>query len=102
MHRLGGTDADENSQHFHAGRPLRHRRIEAVSTLLDRGHVESRSVCDCLNMLVRMKIGISSGNCGKLAPMQIRNRLRELETRIKIRIVIPSAVASVPTGIEGQ
>ena len=48
VHGLGRTDADQDSQHFHIGGPLRQRWIKAVATLFNGWEVESRSIRDRL------------------------------------------------------
>ena len=71
MHGLRRADADQDSQHFHTSGPLRHRWVEAVSTLFDGREVESRRVGNCLDVLGRVQIGIRSGDCRKLPSMQV-------------------------------
>ena len=44
MHGLGRADADQNPQDFDTRGPLRHRRIEAVTTLFYGREMESRGV----------------------------------------------------------
>src|SRR5713101_8354422 len=48
VHCLGRANADQDSQHFDTGDPLRQRGIAAVATLFDSRHVESRRVGNCL------------------------------------------------------
>ena len=48
MHRLSRADADQDTQHFHIGGPLRQRWVKAVATLFNRWKVESRSIRDRL------------------------------------------------------
>src|SRR3979490_2877251 len=48
VHRLGGPDADQNSQHLHTGRSLRHRGIKAAAALFDGWEVKGCSICNSL------------------------------------------------------
>jgi hypothetical protein len=64
--------------------------------------MESRRVCDCLDVLWRLQIGISSGDCRELPIMQVRDCLGKNEIGIKVRIIIAAAVPSPPTGIESE
>lgn len=102
MHRLRWTNADEYAQNFYTGGSLSHRWIEAISTLLDGGHVEAGSIGNGLYMLLRVQVSIGSGNCRKLSFTQVRYRLRKFEIRVEIRVVIAATLASPPTCIQGQ
>ena len=102
MHGLGGTDADQDSQHFDTAGPLRHRRVEAVATLLDGRKVESRRVGDCLDVVGRGQVGIGPGDCRELPAVQARDGLWKLKPWIKVGILGAAAVASPPTGIERE
>ena len=48
VHGLGRADADQDTQDFRIGRPLRQRRVQAVATLFNGWKVESRRIRDRL------------------------------------------------------
>ena len=102
MHGLSGADADQNPQDLNTRCSLCHGGIKAISTLFDRRKMESRRVRDCLDVLGRVQIGISSGDCRKLPIMQIRDCLGKHEIGIKVRVSIAAAVPSPPTGIKSE
>ena len=81
---------------------LRQRRIEAVTALLDRRHVESRGVCDRLDVSVRTQIRVRLGNGGELTGSQGGDRLRKHEVRVEIGIVGAAAVTRPPACIERE
>jgi hypothetical protein len=102
VHGFGGSDADQDSQDFHAGGPLRHRRVEAGTALFDRRHVESRCVGDCLDVVLRGQVGVASGNCWKLSGEQTGHGLRKYEGAIKIRVVRAAPVSGPPARIDRE
>ena len=50
VHGLGGTNADQDSQDFDMGCPLRHRGVKARPALFDGREMKSRRVGDCLDV----------------------------------------------------
>ena len=50
-------------KHFHTGGPLRHRGIQAGSTLFDRRKVEPRCIRDRLQEIGIRCVSIGSRNC---------------------------------------
>ncbi len=102
VHGLGRADADQNSQYFYAGGPLRHRGVEAVAALFDGGHVEPCGVGNGLDVVVGSQVVISSGDRRKLPFSQVGDCLRKHKIGIKVRVVGAAAVAGLPTGVEGQ
>ena len=103
VHGLSGTDADQDSQDFRLGCPLRHRGVKAVAPLFDRRKMESRRVGDRLEVVRGAKVGIASGDCRKTPrAKQIGDCLGKRERWIKIRIVGAAAVPSPPTGVQSE
>ena len=64
--------------------------------------MESRRVGDCLDVVMRVQVGIGSGDCRKLSLVQIRDRLGKHEIGIKVGVIGTAAVASPPTGVESE
>ncbi len=102
MHGLGRANADQDSQHFHTGGPLRHRWIEAVTALLDSRKVERRRVGDRLKEVGVFGVLVIPWNGRVLPRVQARDCLRKHEIGIKVRIVRATAVPSPPTCIESE
>src|SRR5206468_3599825 len=44
VHGLGRANADEDTQHFHIGGPLRQRRVKTAATLFNGWEVETRGI----------------------------------------------------------
>jgi hypothetical protein len=73
--RLGRPDTKQNSQNFRIGYPLSQRRVEAGTTLLNKGKVKSPregnrfQVVGEVTRRTGTDVGIVSGNCpfGRLA-----------------------------------
>src|SRR5439155_4685143 len=102
VHGLSGADADQDSQDFRMSGPLRHRGIEAVTTLFDRRKVKRRSIGDRLKEIRIRCVSIRPGNCRMLPNGQSRDRRWEGEVRIQVRIMVATSVASPPTGVQGK
>ncbi len=100
MHRLGWPDAQHDPQDLDAGYALRQRWIEARPSLFDSSEVKSSRVGNGLNVLVGCQVRIGSGNCGMLVYRQTGNGLWERIT--EIRVLRAAAIASPPTGVDGQ
>src|SRR4029077_14309941 len=92
VHRLGRPNTNEYSQHFHAGRPLRHCGIEAVPALLDCRKMEPGRVGDRLKEIRIVQIIVGPGNSGVLSSEQSWYRLRKRKIGIEIRVIGPAAV----------
>src|SRR6266702_4945591 len=97
---LGGADTQQDAQHFWMGDPLSQRWVEAGATLLDKTKVEARCVGNRLEVILRVQVGIVSGNRRKLPCKQPRDGLREGVT--EIGILGAAAVAGPPTGVHGE
>src|ERR1017187_4486278 len=102
MHRFGGPNADENLQDLHTAGSLRHRWIEAVAALFDRGHVETGCICNRLKKIRIRRVCVCPRNGGMLSLCQRRNRLRESKARVEVRIMCTAAIASPPTRIQRE
>src|SRR5215469_14763205 len=103
MHCLGGTGADQDSQDFHMGCPLRHSGVKAGATLFDGRKVKSRRVGDRLNVERRSEVGVASGDCRKASrAKQIGNSLRKSKRWIEVGVVGVTAIPSPPTGVHGE
>ena len=99
MHELNWSHADEESEHFHAGRFLCQRQPQTASALFYGRDMEDRGVGNCLNVFVWVQIVICSWNCGELSVVQIRNRLLE-DSGIDVRIIRTAAVTRPPAGVD--
>ena len=99
MHGFSGTNADQDSQHFHASGSLCHCGIEAVAALFDRRKMESGGIRDRLQEIGVCCVSVGPGNCRMLPRKQSWDGLRELEIGIEVRVVGAAAIPSPPTGV---
>src|ERR1022692_321074 len=99
VHRLGRTDADQNSQDFHTRGSQRHRGIEAVATLFYCWKMEAGRIRNRLKEVGILCIVVRPGNCRVLSNRQGWNRLWESEIGVKIRVMRAAPVPSPPTCI---
>ena len=84
-----------DAQHFHAGDPLRERRIEAGATLLDGAEMKSGAVGYDLNVIGVVEIAIVARD-----ERAIDDGKRLLECGAEIGIIC-AAVANEPAGVHG-
>src|ERR1700719_3769472 len=77
VHRLGGTDAEDDAQNFWVLYPLSKRRVEAGATLLNKAKMEARREGNRVDQVSVACVSISSGNCRMLPNIQGRNWLSE-------------------------
>src|SRR5206468_5829444 len=96
------ANADEDTQHFHIGGPLRQRRVKTAATLFNGWEVETRGIRDRLQEIGIACIGIRSRNGRVLIYTQGRDRLLEDKVWIKIRVMPVVAVACPPAGVDGK
>ena len=98
---VGRADAEQDSQNFAIGYPLSQRRVEAATTLLNKGKVKSRRegnrfqvVCEVTTSTVA-DVGIISGDCRPiLNPSRGIDCLGKREARIEIGVFIVDAIPS--------
>src|SRR2546428_7543716 len=64
--------------------------------------MKSRCVGDGLKEVGIASVSVGPWNCRVLSFIQIRDGLWEREIRIKVRVVRAAAIASPPTGIQGE
>src|SRR6185437_2717176 len=102
VRRLGGPDADQDSQHLNVARPQRQRRIETAAALFDGRKMEARGIRNCLQKLRMLHIEVSPWYCRVLADCQIGHRLFEFEIGIQVRIVTGIAVPRPPTRVNRE
>src|SRR5713226_3983537 len=100
VHGLGGTDAENDAQNIGMGDALSERWIKAGSALLDGSKVETRSIGDCLNVVVRREVVVGPGNGRMLAHIQSGDAL--IEGVAEIRVLVADAIARPPTGIHSE
>ena len=59
VHRFRRPNADQDPQYFHTRRPLRHRGIQAVPSLLDGRDMDSGGVRDRLQRVGVLRVGLN-------------------------------------------
>ena len=107
MHGLGRANAEQNSQDFRVGYPLRKRWIKTGPALLDERKVKSRREGDRFEMICGVEdilvvdeaaggVRIVSGNC---RPVLDVNGLLKYEVGIEIGILVVDAVPSPKGGV---
>src|SRR6516165_4017523 len=77
VHCLGWTDAKEDPQNLRVGYSLSKPRVEAGTTLLDKGEVEARREGNRHDQVSVVRVSISSGNRRVLPTIQTRDRPSE-------------------------
>src|SRR5712692_1735134 len=97
---LGGGGTNKKTKHFRMGDPLSQRGVEAGATLLDKPKMEACRVGNRLEVILRVQVGIVSGNRRKLPLQQTRDGLREGVT--EIGVLRTAAVPGPPTGVHGE
>jgi hypothetical protein len=102
VHSLGRADAEQDSQDLWMGYSLGQCWVEAGAALLDKAEMERRRVGDRLNVIRGSEVGIASGDCRKFPGEQAWDRLRELESWAKIRVMGAAAIPRPPTGVDGE
>src|SRR5437762_8000993 len=76
--------------------------IESGAALFDGGEGKARGIGDSLKEIGVSRVRIGSWN-GRVLPFeQIRNRLRENETGIQVRVVFANAIAGPPAGVHSE
>src|SRR5258707_8803691 len=105
MHRLGWTDTEDDAQDFWVAYPLSKLRVEAGTTLLNKGKMEPCRVSDHLETrsdavlrgggdATTRCVGIVFGDCAMLPDIQTGDGLLKREIGVEIGIV---SVVPVPT-----
>src|SRR5690348_11510911 len=97
---LGGTDTEQNAQHFGIGHALRQRWVEAGAARFDKGEVETCRISDCLDVIAGSEIAIVSGN-GRKLPLQQTWDGRS-ERVAEIWVLVATAVPCPVRRVDGE
>ena len=108
MHCLGWADTEHDSQNFRIGYPLSQRRVEASTTLLNKGKVKSRREGDrfevgggvTLLFTYQHQFWESPYDCPTFKPSELLGEIGKFG--IEVGVVRVTAVPSPKTGINGE
>ena len=106
VHGFAGANAQENAENFQVGDFLREGRVETGAALLDKTKMETGGVGDGLKVsgdvaaLIQNEVIVAFRNSGVLSLGEIGDGV--LESAAEIGVLVVAAVASPPTGIDGE